>query len=36
MVGDFVLQANWQATRKRGGLGPDRDSVMALGSHIAA
>src|SRR5438552_4150730 len=36
MVGDFVLQTNWQATHKRGGLGPDRESMRALTSHVAA
>jgi len=36
LVGDFVLQTNWQATRKRGGLGADRESMRALTSHVAA
>ena len=35
MVGDFVVQTNWQAAHKHGGLGPDRDSTRALASHIA-
>jgi hypothetical protein len=35
MVGDYVLQTNWQAVHKRGGLGPDRTSQRALASHIA-
>jgi len=36
LVGDFVLQTHWQATRKRGGLGADRESLRALTSHVAA
>lgn len=36
MFGDFVLQTNWQATHKRGGLGADRESRRALTSHVAA
>jgi Protein of unknown function (DUF3307) len=35
MVGDFVVQTNWQAAHKRGGLGGDRDARRALASHIA-
>jgi Protein of unknown function (DUF3307) len=35
MVGDYVLQTNWQAVNKHGGLGPDRVSQRALGSHVA-
>lgn len=34
LVGDYLLQTDWQATRKRGGLGPDRESRRALASHI--
>ena len=33
MVGDFLLQTNWQATHKIGGLGPNRESRRALISH---
>jgi len=33
LVGDFLLQTNWQATHKIGGLGPDPDSRRALLSH---
>jgi hypothetical protein len=35
LVGDFLLQTNWQATNKHGGLGADRESRRALLSHIA-
>jgi Protein of unknown function (DUF3307) len=35
VVGDFLLQTNWQATHKRGGLGSDRISRRALLTHIA-
>ena len=35
MVGDFVVQTNWQAAHKRGGLGGERDASRALASHIA-
>ena len=34
LVGDYLLQTDWQARRKRGGLGPDRESQRALASHI--
>ena len=34
LVGDYLLQTDWQATNKRGGLGPDRESRRALASHI--
>jgi uncharacterized protein DUF3307 len=33
-VGDFVLQTEWQATRKHGGLGPDPEARRALLSHV--
>ena len=33
LVGDFLLQTNWQATHKIGGLGRDRVSRRALISH---
>lgn len=35
LVGDFVLQTDWQARHKHGGLGPDPTSRRALLSHIA-
>jgi Protein of unknown function (DUF3307) len=35
LVGDFLLQTNWQATNKIGGLGHDRDRRRALLSHTA-
>jgi hypothetical protein len=34
-LGDYLLQTDWQATHKRGGLGRDRDARMALLSHVA-
>jgi hypothetical protein len=33
MCGDYLLQTDWQATHKRGGLGSDRDARRALFSH---
>jgi hypothetical protein len=33
LVGDFLLQTNWQATHKIGGLGHDPESRRALLSH---
>jgi Protein of unknown function (DUF3307) len=33
-VGDFVLQTEWQATRKTGGLGPDPEARRALLTHV--
>ena len=35
-LGDYLLQTDWQATHKRGGLGRDRNSRMALLSHVAS
>ena len=35
LVGDFVLQTDWQAQHKHGGLGKDPVSRRALASHIA-
>jgi hypothetical protein len=35
LVGDYVLQTDWQALHKRGGLGSDRIARRALLSHIA-
>jgi hypothetical protein len=36
LVGDYLLQTDWQALHKRGGLGADPESRSALLSHIAA
>ncbi len=35
LVGDFLLQTDWQANHKRAGLGGDRVARRALFSHIA-
>ena len=32
--GDFILQTEWQATKKVGGLGPDPECRRALVSHL--
>jgi hypothetical protein len=34
LVGDFLLQTEWQATCKRAGLGPDPIARRALSLHI--
>jgi hypothetical protein len=34
VLGDYLLQTDWQATHKRGGLGRDRNARMALFSHV--
>ena len=34
-VGDYLLQTDWQARNKRGGLGPDPVRRRALFSHVA-
>jgi hypothetical protein len=34
-VGDFLLQTEWQATHKHGGLGRDRVRRRALLAHVA-
>jgi hypothetical protein len=34
-LGDYLLQTDWQATHKRGGLGRDHDSRVALLSHVS-
>jgi uncharacterized protein DUF3307 len=34
LTGDYLLQTEWQALHKRGGLGPNRESRRALVSHI--
>jgi hypothetical protein len=36
LVGDYLLQTEWQATNKRGGLGPDPVKRRALVSHIVS
>jgi hypothetical protein len=33
-LGDYLLQTDWQATNKRGGLGSDRNARFALLSHV--
>ena len=35
MVGDYLLQTDWQARHKRGGLGPDPVARKALVSHVS-
>jgi Protein of unknown function (DUF3307) len=35
LVGDYLLQTNWQAVNKQAGLGPDPVARRALLSHIA-
>lgn len=35
LVGDFLLQTDWQATNKAGGLGPEPLHRRALFSHVA-
>jgi hypothetical protein len=35
-LGDYLLQTDWQATHKRGGLGRDRKARRALLSHVFA
>lgn len=35
LAGDFIVQTNWQARHKHGGLGPDPLSRRALASHVA-
>lgn len=35
LVGDFLLQTDWQATNKHGGLGGDPVRRRALAAHIA-
>jgi len=36
LVGDFLLQTDWQATHKFGGLGPSPESRRALLAHTAS
>jgi hypothetical protein len=33
-TGDFLLQTEWQATHKRGGLSGDRVALRALAGHV--
>ena len=35
-AGDYLLQTDWQATNKRGGLGPNPVARRALLSHVAS
>lgn len=35
LIGDFVLQTDWQATHKHGGLGSDPVARRALAGHTA-
>jgi len=35
LAGDFLLQTDWQATNKRGGLSHNRNSRRALVSHVS-
>ena len=35
LVGDYLLQTDWQAVHKRGGLGPNAVARRALLSHVA-
>ena len=35
LVGDYLLQTDWQATHKRGGLGPNPEARRALLGHVA-
>src|ERR671923_2781028 len=34
LVGDYLLQTEWQARHKRGGLGPDPTARRALFMHV--
>ncbi|MEA2220899.1 MAG: hypothetical protein QOJ35_3525 [Solirubrobacteraceae bacterium] len=36
LAGDYLLQTNWQAANKFGGLGPDATARHALMAHIAS
>lgn len=35
LVGDFLLQTDWQAVNKRGGLSRNREARRALVSHVS-
>jgi Protein of unknown function (DUF3307) len=35
LVGDYILQTDWQARNKRGGLGPDPTARRALLAHVS-
>ena len=34
LAGDYLIQTNWQAAHKHGGLGPDPTARRALISHV--
>jgi hypothetical protein len=34
LAGDYLLQTDWQARHKRGGLGPDPQARRALAAHV--
>jgi hypothetical protein len=36
VLGDYLLQTDWQATHKRGGLGRDPTARKALLTHVAS
>lgn len=36
LVGDYLLQTDWQATHKRGGLSRDPEARRALARHVAS
>ncbi|CAN5457572.1 hypothetical protein BH20ACT19_BH20ACT19_01910 [soil metagenome] len=36
LAGDYLLQTDWQATNKPGGLGPDPEARRALARHIGS
>ena len=36
LVGDYLLQTDWQAMNKRGGLGQNAEARRALARHIAS
>jgi hypothetical protein len=36
LVGDYMLQTDWQALNKRGGLGTDSEAQRALVSHVVS
>ena len=35
LIGDFLLQTDWQAKNKKGGLGSDRTARRALFTHVS-
>ena len=36
LVGDYLVQTDWQATNKRGGLGGDPTARRALAAHVVS